>query len=920
MLLSELFGTGSHHPRQCRSSGKLLFKNGTGPPISGPFSKLAPDRQCYRAILERTEDVYVNEKYLVYAKFSIKKYSRTSPYYLNIAGINKQPWTNNITVVINLKEKLSNMYKPSFLDFRFPLCDLVSNDHIFGTMLRQAGIRCPVPPQNEISPSPNIPATRAHAFPMDGIGRLGHDPPRGPSVDCEKESSSVRWWQPLCATTTIKLSTLCQWSLSHSSKSQNFKKTLLTSRKFSKSLCGHVNQSFKCDVASSGHFEQVHKDIVGPLPISNNNRYVATFIDRFTRWPEAIPEPEVTAKIVTKTFYNSWITRTTSYHPQANGMVERWHRIMKTAITARGNSIDWSRELPTILLGLRTTVRQDYDISPAQMVYGSNIRIPGIFLELRNRTCIITIDRLKPASIAQEGNDIKNASPAQICTESQGDDANSTPTYVTKSVNMETEPKQREDKLTQAIGEFGKWQCLLILLLSIPAKMSAIWTLLGIIFLAPKTQFRCIERNSTGDISNSTCYSDCERYEYFTDFEMTIISEWDLICERAWMVNFAQMMLMLGVLLGNIFFGFVADRYGRRLALLIASMMQLILSLVVPFSPNYWVFLALRLFLGASTAGIMAVTFVLVVEIVGSKKRELVTSLYHLPFALGQMILPLFSYYLRSWNKFSLGVGIPNLIFLLYIYLIPESPKWLISMGRLEEASQVMNKAIRDNNLPSQNTLEIAKRISSEEKIQSEKDKNAKMSYWILISHPTTWLSNLCSCAVWFCLGVSLYGGNQYVGQTSSNVFLSSILIGALQIPGITSSGYLFKRFGRKPAIIGLFLGCAMCNILLILPEDWFYLKLFAGAMAICWCVSAFTVMYTFTAELFPTIARNMALGASSTTSRVGSMVAPFIISFDQPVWLPPVVFAVVPLLAAGVVCCLPETKGKKLTDTLEVY
>lgn len=70
--------------------------------------------------------------------------------------------------------------------------------------------------------------------------------------------------------------------------------------------------------------------------------------------------------------------RTTAYHPQANGMIERFHRTLKASIMCR-NSINWSKELPIILLGHRSSLKQDIDSTPAEMLYGSTLRIPGQF-------------------------------------------------------------------------------------------------------------------------------------------------------------------------------------------------------------------------------------------------------------------------------------------------------------------------------------------------------------------------------------------------------------------------------------------------------------------------------------------------------------------------------------------------------------
>ena len=158
-------------------------------------------------------------------------------------------------------------------------------------------------------------------------------------------------------------------------------------------------------------FSNLHVDLVRPLLESHGMSYLFTIIDRFTRWPEAIPLPNAQTSTCATALLHHWIARfgvplditsdrgsqftsslwtqlnrllTTAYHPQANGMVERLHRQLKAGLKARTTGPNWFAQLPMVLLGIRSSWRVDPGCSPAELVYGSTLRIPGEFLQSRD--------------------------------------------------------------------------------------------------------------------------------------------------------------------------------------------------------------------------------------------------------------------------------------------------------------------------------------------------------------------------------------------------------------------------------------------------------------------------------------------------------------------------------------------------------
>ncbi|XP_037931303.1 uncharacterized protein K02A2.6-like [Teleopsis dalmanni] len=167
-------------------------------------------------------------------------------------------------------------------------------------------------------------------------------------------------------------------------------------------------------------FAVIHIVLIGPLPSSNGYRYCLTCIDRFTRWPAVVPIEDIHASTVVTALINGWIMhfgvpkqiitdqgrqfesalfnelakligakhiRTSPRHPQANGLIERFHRTLKTAMKCK-HEHQWSDAIPLIVLALRNIFKEDLKATPAKMVYGITLRLPSDFLEHGNNDTI----------------------------------------------------------------------------------------------------------------------------------------------------------------------------------------------------------------------------------------------------------------------------------------------------------------------------------------------------------------------------------------------------------------------------------------------------------------------------------------------------------------------------------------------------
>ena len=167
-------------------------------------------------------------------------------------------------------------------------------------------------------------------------------------------------------------------------------------------------------VVPSRRFSHVHVDIT-MMPESNGHSYLLTMVDRFSRWPAAIPLKDINTETVINALAHGWIgafgipetittdrgsqftsavwaqlletwgirhSMTTAYHPEANGLVERLHRRLKESLMAicGEDTHLWFSKLPMALLSIRTTLKPDIEASPAELVYGEGLAVPGDLL------------------------------------------------------------------------------------------------------------------------------------------------------------------------------------------------------------------------------------------------------------------------------------------------------------------------------------------------------------------------------------------------------------------------------------------------------------------------------------------------------------------------------------------------------------
>ncbi|XP_030027819.2 organic cation transporter protein-like [Manduca sexta] len=457
--------------------------------------------------------------------------------------------------------------------------------------------------------------------------------------------------------------------------------------------------------------------------------------------------------------------------------------------------------------------------------------------------------------------------------------------------------------INELIGNFGKyhyWLCFLIFM----SKFGVAYHQMAIIFLAPPPHYQCPR--------NETCCDD-PIYD-LSVFTKTIVTEWNLICENIWLKDLTQMLFQFGVLMGSFIFGVASDKYGRKPTLIIAVVLEVFTGLISSFLPDFWSFTIIRMFLGVAVGGIMVIGFVMVMEYVGNESRDVVSALYHVPFTIGHMTLAVFGYFIRDYMYFQLAISLSCIFLLIYICVLPETPRWLLATGKTFDAIILTTKIAKINNLP---TEEIQRKIELYQMEHFSKRQN-KATVLDLFRAPNLRRNILIMSFTWFVSGYCYYGISHYISHLTGDIFINVIASGGVCLCSCIIVIPLMKFMTRKSMVV---IGNILCSISLLIiafvPEG--KVSVVLGCFGVLFCYITFIIVYLYCSEMFPTVVRNAAVGFTSVMARIGAMIAPFVADLrPYGQWCAPVAFGVLPLLAALFCLLLPETKDCELMMTIE--
>lgn len=402
------------------------------------------------------------------------------------------------------------------------------------------------------------------------------------------------------------------------------------------------------------------------------------------------------------------------------------------------------------------------------------------------------------------------------------------------------------------------------------------------------------------------------------DFELidipyaTVVSERGWVCEHAGNVPMAQAVFFAGAFMGGLILGWLADHFGRVPAVISANVIGGIGGIATIFTTGVWDFALCRFLVGMAFDNAFMMTYILVLEYVGSRHRTWVANMsIALYFGMGCLCLPWLALWISDWRKLLWYTSTPMLLVVFAPLVLPESARWYVSRGRTSQAVQVLRRFEKVNG------TKIPDDVMDEFIVSSNQTKQSNESLLVLMKSAPLRLTMILMLIVYMACSVIFDGLVRMSDAFGLDFFISFTLTSATEIPSVTLLACVLDRWGRRNLTAGpLCLAGILIGVALFVPKG-----IPQASMAIMarFCINmSYNAVIQWSTELLPTAVRASGSATLHMSGYVASVLSPYIV-YSERLWtsLPLLILGIVSIMGSGISLVLPETKGRPMPQTM---